>query len=178
MHYTISPQDMKQLEADYMKEYSVPGALLMEHAAQGVVAAMLRHVPSTARALFLCGPGNNGGDGYAAARLWQAQGGHAMVWEMTASPSGDAMMNRRLALEAGVSFGNDLPAIIVGMVVAAVVGYLSIRFFLKLIANATLNGFALYVTVLGIVVIVLQAMGILSDPPAAQAALAVIRTLG
>lgn len=102
MHYTISPQDMKQLEADYMKEYSVPGALLMEHAAQGVVAAMLRHVPSTARALFLCGPGNNGGDGYAAARLWQAQGGHAMVWEMTASPSGDAMMNRRLALEAGV----------------------------------------------------------------------------
>ena len=33
-------------------------------------------------------------------------------------------------------------AIIVGMVVAAIVGYLSIRFFLKLIANAKLEGFA------------------------------------
>lgn len=91
---------------------------------------------------------------------------------------GSLLLEGKDALEAGVSFGNDLPAIIVGMVVAAVAGYLSIRFFLKLIANATLNGFALYVTVLGIVVIVLQAMGILSDPPAAQAALAVIRTLG
>lgn len=102
MHYTISPEDMKLLETAYMKEYGVPGALLMEHAAQGVVAAMLRRVPQSARALFLCGPGNNGGDGYAAARLWQAQGGHAMIWEMTDTPAGDAGTNRRLALDAGV----------------------------------------------------------------------------
>ena len=81
-------------------------------------------------------------------------------------------------LEAGISFGNDLPAIIVGMVVAAVVGYFSIRFFLKLIANATLNGFALYLAILGIVVIILQAMGVITDPPAATAALALLRSLG
>ncbi len=81
------------------------------------------------------------------------------------------------ALENGISFGSDLPAIIVGMVVAAIVGYLSIRFFMKLISKATLNGFALYVTIVGIVTIILQAMGVLSDPAAADAAIAAIRSL-
>lgn len=59
----------------------------------------------------------------------------------------------------------DLPAIAVGMVVAALSGYVSIRFMMKIIAKASLNWFALYVIVLGIVVIVLQMTGALADPP-------------
>lgn len=69
------------------------------------------------------------------------------------------------ALEAGLSFGADLPAILVGMLMAFVSGYLSIRFFMKLISRASLNGFALYVTVLGIVVIILQITGVLGAAP-------------
>jgi len=65
------------------------------------------------------------------------------------------------ALQNGVSFGSDLPAILIGVLVAFVSGYLSIRFFLKLISRATLNGFALYMAVLGIVTIILQAAGML-----------------
>ena len=65
------------------------------------------------------------------------------------------------ALQSGVSFGSDLPAILIGVLVAFVSGYLSIRFFLKLISRATLNGFALYMAVLGIVTIILQAAGML-----------------
>lgn len=65
----------------------------------------------------------------------------------------------------GLSAIGDLPAIVVGMVVAALVGYLAIRFMLKVIAKASLNWFALYVIVLGIVVIVLQMTGILTDAP-------------
>lgn len=103
MPKTISPQAMKELEAAFMAAYQLPGALLMEHAAQGVCAAIGRHVPQNARVLFLCGPGNNGGDGYAAARLWQAQGGEALVWELSAQAKGDAALNRRLALDAGIS---------------------------------------------------------------------------
>ena len=64
-------------------------------------------------------------------------------------------------LQGGASFGSDLPAILVGMLVAFVSGYLSIRFFLKLISRATLNGFALYMTVLGVVTIILQLTGVL-----------------
>lgn len=80
------------------------------------------------------------------------------------------------ALESGVSFGSDLPAILVGMVLAFVVGYLSIRFFMKLISRVSLNGFALYVTVLGVLVIVLQLAGVMDGTPV-QGLIAVAREL-
>lgn len=79
------------------------------------------------------------------------------------------------ALESGLSFGNDLAAILVGMLVAFVAGYLSIRFFMKLISRVSLNGFALYVTALGILVIVLQLTGVMSDAPAVETVQGFIR---
>ncbi len=99
---TITPAEMKELEIRYMNETGVPGILLMEHAAVGIADAIARHVPQKARVLYLCGPGNNGGDGYAAARIWKARGGQADVWETTASQKGDAKVNRDLALAFGV----------------------------------------------------------------------------
>jgi undecaprenyl-diphosphatase len=56
----------------------------------------------------------------------------------------------------------DLPAILIGMAVAAVSGYFAIRFFLRIIAKVSLNWFALYVVLLGIAVLVLQAAGIIA----------------
>jgi len=73
------------------------------------------------------------------------------------------------ALEAGISFGNDLPAILLGMLVAFVSGYLAIRYFMKLISRVSLNGFAFYVIALGVLVIILQLTGVMVDAPAAQA---------
>ena len=73
MLLTITPAEMKALETQFMQENAVPGALLMEHAAQGVVDAIARYTDK-GPVVFLCGPGNNGGDGYAAARLWAARG--------------------------------------------------------------------------------------------------------
>ena len=73
------------------------------------------------------------------------------------------------ALEMGVSFGNDLPAILLGMLVAFVSGYLAIRYFMKLISRVSLNGFAFYVIALGVLVIILQLTGVMTDAPAAQA---------
>ena len=99
---TITPDEMKSLETLFMSETGTPSILLMEHAAQGVAAAISRHAPKSARVLFLCGPGNNGGDGYAAARLWCLGGGQADVWEVTSAVRGDALTNRTLALLHGV----------------------------------------------------------------------------
>lgn len=93
---TITPAQMKALEDAFMAEYDVPGALLMEHAAAGICAALTRRV-GRGTVAFLCGPGNNGGDGYAAARLWTAQGGKACIVEVTPDVHGDALTNRRLA---------------------------------------------------------------------------------
>ena len=99
---TITPAEMKELETRFMQETGVPGILLMEHAARGVCAALARHVRREATVLFLCGPGNNGGDGYAAARLWKAQGGKALIIELSADAKGDAKINRDLALLADI----------------------------------------------------------------------------
>lgn len=100
---TITPADMKALETRFMKENNVPGALLMEHAAMGVADAISRYTDK-GTAVFLCGPGNNGGDGYAAARLWAARGGTAHIVEITAEARGDALLNRNLARIAGIPF--------------------------------------------------------------------------
>ena len=98
---TITPADMKALETRFMAENNIPGALLMEHAAMAVCDAIARYTDK-GTAVFLCGPGNNGGDGYAAARIWQSRGGTSHIIEITADVHGDALLNRNLAVMAGI----------------------------------------------------------------------------
>ena len=105
MKFTITPADMKALESRFMAENAVPGALLMEHAAMGVCDAIARYTDK-GTVVFLCGPGNNGGDGYAAARLWAERGGKAHIVEVTADVHGDARLNRNLAKMLQIPFQN------------------------------------------------------------------------
>lgn len=53
---------------DRLAAQQIPVAMLMENAGRAVARAM-RASMRPARVLVLCGPGNNGGDGYAAARF-------------------------------------------------------------------------------------------------------------
>lgn len=65
--------EMRALEAAAISGGNVSGGGLMEQAGQGVVAAVRQMWPemdaTNARVVVLCGPGNNGGDGYVVARL-------------------------------------------------------------------------------------------------------------
>ena len=67
--------------------------------------------------------------------------------------------------DGAFTISGELPAILVGMVVAGVSGYLAIRFMLRIITRVSLNWFALYVILLGITVLVLQATGVIADVP-------------
>ena len=51
-----------------------PGIALMENAGAAVARMVLERFGDRRRALVLCGPGNNGGDGYIAARILDAAG--------------------------------------------------------------------------------------------------------
>jgi hydroxyethylthiazole kinase-like uncharacterized protein yjeF len=71
-HELLSPEQMGRADAR-APALGVPGPALMENAGRAVARAVwARFRPC--RTLVLCGPGNNGGDGYVAARLLQQQG--------------------------------------------------------------------------------------------------------
>jgi len=80
--------EMRAVETAAMAAGQATGAALMDRAGRGAVAAILAHWPDLAagahRAVVLCGPGNNGGDGYVMARDLAARG-----WAVTVCALGD-----------------------------------------------------------------------------------------
>lgn len=83
MKHTLLPAQMRDLERRFFEKTGFPSLLAMEQAAQAVTEALRALSPPRGRVLFLCGSGNNGGDGCAAARLWAQAGGRAEVWLTT-----------------------------------------------------------------------------------------------
>lgn len=66
-------------EADRLTiEAGTPGSVLMENAGASVVDAIIARWPSGSAAV-LCGPGNNGGDGFVIARLLEQEGWRVCV---------------------------------------------------------------------------------------------------
>jgi NAD(P)H-hydrate epimerase len=50
------------------EDLAVPGMILMENAGRGAADIIVRRYPAAKNFLIMCGPGNNGGDGFVAAR--------------------------------------------------------------------------------------------------------------
>jgi len=65
----LSRSQAREIDRVAMTEWGLPGVVLMENAARGIADLVEAVHPLTAgRIAVVCGPGNNGGDGFAAAR--------------------------------------------------------------------------------------------------------------
>ncbi|WP_339641351.1 NAD(P)H-hydrate epimerase, partial [Jannaschia helgolandensis] len=69
----LTAAQMRAVEQAAIDAGEITGLQLMERAGQGAVAAIEARWPVLARApgraVILCGPGNNGGDGFVVARV-------------------------------------------------------------------------------------------------------------
>ncbi|MGB0661809.1 MAG: NAD(P)H-hydrate epimerase [Mangrovicoccus sp.] len=101
----ISSAEMRAIEAQAIGSGKVSGRDLMEQAGQGVVDFILSQPDFRANdyAVVLCGPGNNGGDGYVIARLLAKAGWNIAVWSWGVPENLplDARANWRLWSEIG-----------------------------------------------------------------------------
>jgi hydroxyethylthiazole kinase-like uncharacterized protein yjeF len=96
----VTPQQMQEIDARAIKKYKVPGLTLMENAAQALAdkaQEMLSDSESSRDVCIVCGPGNNGGDGLAAARLLKEQGCEPLVFLLgsVGKLKGDAATNAK-----------------------------------------------------------------------------------
>ncbi|KRQ87132.1 Bifunctional NAD(P)H-hydrate repair enzyme Nnr [Caloramator mitchellensis] len=63
----VNSSEMKQIDLRAIEIYRIPGIVLMENAAHSVFEEIAKLNPR--KVAIVCGPGNNGGDGFAVARL-------------------------------------------------------------------------------------------------------------
>ena len=73
MEYLVDAKKMKQCDQAAIEELGIPSLVLMERAALAVTEEILKARPQPAPVLVVCGSGNNGGDGFAIARLLAEQ---------------------------------------------------------------------------------------------------------
>lgn len=79
MKYLLTSEQMKKCDRTEIEHYGMPSAVLMERAALSVRDVILERFPDAADILVICGSGNNGGDGFAAARMLNLAGRKADV---------------------------------------------------------------------------------------------------
>ncbi|MBL9018320.1 MAG: NAD(P)H-hydrate dehydratase [Myxococcales bacterium] len=103
MKPVVTAEEMRALDRATMEEVGIPGLTLMETAGRGVTAAVLRARSRHGHVAVVCGPGNNGGDGFVVARVLRDHGVDAIAY--LAAPrdavKGDARAHLEILEKAG-----------------------------------------------------------------------------
>jgi len=105
----FTPTQVREMDRATIEDVGVPGPVLMERAALGVSTLVRDRFPER-HTLIVCGRGNNGGDGLAAARQLHLAGHPVACVVAAGSPedlSADAALNYAAAQKAGVNLRTD-----------------------------------------------------------------------
>ncbi len=112
MEYLVSAEEMRRADHCVIEEYGVPSLVLMERAALASVELMEREGFNLSRVLVVSGSGNNGGDGFAMARILYLKGIEAELW-FVGNPdhlSKEAALQKKICENYGMKFVRNLPA--------------------------------------------------------------------
>lgn len=104
--YVFTPAQSREVDRLCVEEFGIPSILLMENAALGIASVardLLAGVEDPCILVF-CGPGNNGGDGFAAARHLANDGSAVSIVTSASSEryTGDARVNLDVARRMGI----------------------------------------------------------------------------
>jgi NAD(P)H-hydrate epimerase len=102
--FSLSRAEVRDLDRRAIHEYGVPGVVLMENAGRGAAELLLRLNPDRRPVLVLCGPGNNGGDGFVMARHLQNAGVDVTVWLLAPMPHVCVDSHPELSPDASVNY--------------------------------------------------------------------------
>lgn len=111
MHELLTTAEMADADRRAISA-NIPSLTLMENAGRAVADAAAAMVPVGSQILILCGPGNNGGDGFVAARLLKNQGFSASVLLLGSLENlhGDALHMAARWTGPTLETGRDAPA--------------------------------------------------------------------
>ena len=98
MKAVLSCAEMRAADAYTIKQCGVPSQTLMERAGRAIAeeAESLLNARGGRRVLAVCGGGNNGGDGWCAARILSLRGFETAVWPLAEPASPDCAAQRAL----------------------------------------------------------------------------------
>ena len=103
MRPVVTAAEIKALDRATIDDVGLPGITLMETAGRAVAAAAVRMLEARGHVAVVCGPGNNGGDGYVAARVLRELGWDAVVYLAVARAkiTGDARAHLEILERCG-----------------------------------------------------------------------------
>ena len=76
----LNGTQMQETDRYTIEQMGMSSMVLMEKAAEAVVSIVLKETTDRDRILIVCGSGNNGADGVAAARMLHLKGRHAALF--------------------------------------------------------------------------------------------------
>ncbi|MCE5313716.1 MAG: NAD(P)H-hydrate dehydratase [Armatimonadota bacterium] len=113
----VTAQQMRDLDRRATEEFGIPSILLMENAGRAIfdtAVGMLGDI-YLKRVVVVAGPGNNGGDGFVAARFLHNAGADVVVayYGDRAKAKGDALTNIEIAEKIGleIDYSQDTDAL-------------------------------------------------------------------
>lgn len=115
MHEVLSTAEMTEADRRAVA-VGVSSLVLMENAGVAAAHEAMQMLTADAKVVVVCGPGNNGGDGFVVARLWKANGTSVRLLLLGEEGRlrGDAAIMAQQAVACGLTLESAVPSALEG----------------------------------------------------------------